>query len=312
MVRTDQGGDTVSEGQAYGLLLAQAAGDDATFARIWQWTAAHLERSDGLFSYHADASGHVVDPEPASDADLLIAWALLRSSGPNAAAYHQDGRKVAAAVLANEVTRLPDGNPVLAAGPWATGRPATLDPSYWSLPAMHQLAALTGDSQWSRLESTAVSVTAQLTNGGHTLPPDWATLTASGTITPEPSPNGDQSQSQYGLDAQRTVVWFAASCDGRARSLAAGWWAALEEPARQRAIALTLNGSVIDPATNALPYVAASASASAAGDQSASTQLLAQAATQQHASPTYYGGAWSALGPMLLGGGTLSSPSTCS
>lgn len=312
VVRTDQGGDTVSEGQAYGLLLAQEAGDDATFAHIWQWTAAHLQRSDGLFSYHANASGQVLDPQPASDADLLIAWALMRSSGPNATTYHQAGRKVAAAVLAKEVTRLPDGSPVLAAGPWATGRPATLNPGYWSLPALHQLAALTGDSQWTSLESTAVSVIAKITDDGHALPPDWAALTASGALNPEPSPNGGQSQSQYGLDAQRTVVWFAASCDGQARSLAAGWWAALKEPARQRAIALSLNGSVINASTSALPYVAASASASAAGDESASTHLMAQATMQQHSLPTYYGGAWSALGPALLGGGTLSSPSSCS
>ena len=60
--RPDQGGDTVSEGQAYGLLLAEAAGRDDLFGQIWYWTQAHLQRPDGLFAWHADAAGHILDP----------------------------------------------------------------------------------------------------------------------------------------------------------------------------------------------------------------------------------------------------------
>ncbi|WP_295787969.1 glycosyl hydrolase family 8, partial [uncultured Microbacterium sp.] len=41
VVRTDQGGDTVSEGQAYGLLLAVAADDPSRFDSIWEWTTTH-------------------------------------------------------------------------------------------------------------------------------------------------------------------------------------------------------------------------------------------------------------------------------
>jgi len=35
VARPDQGGDTVSEGQSYALGLALAAGDLATFDRVW-------------------------------------------------------------------------------------------------------------------------------------------------------------------------------------------------------------------------------------------------------------------------------------
>ena len=147
--RPDQGGDTVSEGQAYGLLLAEVTGQPATFGRIWQWTRAHLQLPGGLFAYHANAAGHLLSAQPASDADLLIAWALLRYQGPHAATWHQEGQQVAAAVLAQEVTTGPGGTPVLTAGPWATGRPASLDPSYWALPALTGLARLTGDDNGS-------------------------------------------------------------------------------------------------------------------------------------------------------------------
>src|SRR2546423_15229298 len=42
VVRHDQGDDTVAEGQSYALVLAQVASDDATFGRVWDWTAGHL------------------------------------------------------------------------------------------------------------------------------------------------------------------------------------------------------------------------------------------------------------------------------
>ncbi|MHB1594007.1 MAG: glycosyl hydrolase family 8 [Streptosporangiaceae bacterium] len=307
VTRPDQGGDTVSEGQAYGMLLAEVAGRPAEFSRIWRWTREHLQLPSGLFAYHANAAGHVLSREPASDADLLIAWALLRYQGPAAATWHRDGRRVLAAILAHEVTTGPGSMPVLAAGPWATGRPASLNPSYWSLPALTGLARLTGNPRWQRLASDAVSLAGRLTGGGRALPPDWAQLTATGLLAPEPAPNGSQPQTQYGLDAQRTVVWFAVSCQPRARALAARWWALLRPGDRAQAQALHPDGAVLDPAPAPLPLVAAAAGAWAAGQRPAASRLLRQASSQQHRYPTYYGGAWVALGTALLSG-ALASP----
>jgi endoglucanase len=308
VVRLDQGGDTVSEGQAYGMLLAEVAADPAAFRRIWDWTRSHLRLRNGLFAYQTNAAGTVVSQQPASDADLLIAWALLRYRGPGAAAWHRDGHQVATAILAHEVTTGPGGMPVLAAGPWATGRPASLDPSYWSLSAMQGLAHLTGRAEWRRMAAGAVTLTRSLTQDGRLLPPDWAELTAGGTLRPEPAPNGSQPQTQYGLDAQRTVAWFAASCIPQARALAARWWPMLRPGDRAQALALNPAGGVLNATPAALPLVAAAAAAKAAGDSPAAHRLLHRAAAQQHSQPTYYGGAWNALGTALL---TTNSLSTC-
>lgn len=307
VVRPDQGGDTVSEGQAYGMLLAEATGRDAEFATIWEWTRTHLQLGDGLFAYHASAAGQVVGRQPASDADLLIAWALLRYSGPRAAALHAEGRRVAGAILAHEVTNGPGGMPVLTAGPWAAGRPATLDPSYWSLPAMQGIASLTGDRTWTRMLTGAVSMTRTLTDDGRALPPDWAELTASGTLRPEPAPSGAQPQTEYGPDAQRTVAWFAASCDPAARKLAASWWPLLRPSGRDDALALQPNGTVLSGTPAVLPLVASAAAAKAAGDGAVTGQLLRRAAAEQRHTPTYYGGAWDALGQALLTSSTFGS-----
>src|SRR5258707_12622318 len=101
------------------MLLAEIVGDHAQFRRIWQWTRDHLQLPDGLFAFHTDAAGQVVSLGPASDADLLIAWALLRYRGPAAATLHQDGPRVAAGVPANAVITRPGGMKVLTGEAWA-------------------------------------------------------------------------------------------------------------------------------------------------------------------------------------------------
>ena len=304
--RPDQGNDTVSEGQAYGLLLAETTGNDRLFNLIWQWTRVHLQLGNRLFAYHASAAGQILSPEAASDADLLIAWVLLRYTGPGAVALHSDGRQVADAVLAHEVTFGAGRMPILAAGPWATGNPATLNPSYWSLPALTGLARLTGDPEWQHLADSALLLTRQLTRGGRLLPPDWAELTAAGQMLPEAAPDGSRPQPEYGLDAQRTVAWFAASCNPQASALAARWWPLLRASARSQALALQLNGKVLVPAKAVLPLVAAASAAHATGDHTASLRLLSQAARQQRHYPGYYGGAWAAFGPLLINSHVLS------
>jgi endoglucanase len=298
VVRRDQGDTTVSEGQAYGLLIAEAAGEPRTFARIWAWTRSHLQQSSGELASATNAAGAVTDSTPASDADVLAAWALSRATGRGASAYRAQARRMSAAILTNETARR-GKLPILAAGPWATGSPASLDPSYWEPTAFADLARFTGDSRWRSLAASAHSVTATLTGGGALLPPDWARLDGA-AVSATPAPNRQAPAVQYGLDAERVVVWLASSCTPSDRSLAARWWKLLSRPGRSGALALTPTGGVINAQTNALPYVASAAAAGAAGDDAARTRLLARARQTQARYPTYYGGAWLALGEALL------------
>ena len=79
VARTDQDDDTVGEGQAYGMLLAAAIGDEKRFDLIWDWTKENLRGDDGLIAF-LWKNGKIVDPKPASDADLDAARALLTAS----------------------------------------------------------------------------------------------------------------------------------------------------------------------------------------------------------------------------------------
>ena len=296
VVRRDQGGDTVSEGQAYALLLAEAAGERDTFARIWSWTRSHLQEPNGLFAFRANPDGTVADPQPASDADLLIAWALVRAGGPQAADYHREGISIANAVLAHETARRGD-TLMLAAGPWATGEPVTLDPSYWAPAAFEQLAQFTGDIRWRDLDNGTIRLSTELTSDGQALPPDWARVDKT-TPVPTAAPNQSSRFIQYGLDAQRLPVWLATSCDPRGPRLAARLDPLLL--AREDALALTPDGQIIDQQTNATPVVGAAAAAQAAGNDARRDSLLAEATRLNQQHPTYYGSAWLALGRTLL------------
>ena len=283
VVRRDQGGDTVSEGVSYALLLAQVAGNETIERRVWQWAKDHLRRDDGLLSFLTDANGQVIDEQAATDADLVITWALGRSSQP---ALRADAADVLTAVEQRTVVTQSPG-PLLTAGPWATGEPATLNPSYWVLPALRATAR----------DKLAERIGPALDALGGRLPPDWARLDG-GRLSASPDPGGLRPQARYGLDAMRTTVWLATDCSADNRKRAAATRPALSD--RPEASARALDGTVLDPVPHPLGLVAAAAAADADADDAASDDLLDRAAAQDAQSPTYYGAAWVALGRALL------------
>lgn len=299
VLRRDQGGDIVSEGQAYGMLIAEAANRPSTVRRIWSWTSEHLRRPDGLLISHTDGSGRVQDAQSAADADTLGAYALLRYSGPDQGALHDAGRRLAAAVLDGETTTVGD-SPVVLAGPWAKAMsPPVVNPSYW-MPAVYAaLGHFTGDERWHHAAAAAVSMLRELTGDGRTLPTDWAQVT-NGQLVAIASPDGSKPI-QYGLDAARLPVWFGTACTTDARRLTARWWTnILSRDNRAADLALSPTGQPINQETNPLPLLAAAAAARAAGDTAASHALRARAAEQSRKTPTYYGDAWLALSAGLL------------
>ena len=301
MLRLDQGRDIVSEGQAYGMLIAEVAGEPVLARTIWSWTERHLRLVDGLFAWMATGNGRVESTQSATDADVLMAFALLRYKGSASTSMHRAGRSVARDILSNESVKLPSGHTVLVAGPWAKNTsPPIVDPSYFMPAVFHDLALLTGDARWDSAASTAVSLIGSLTHNGQTLPPDWATL-ANSALTPIPSPGGT-SGIQYGLDAQRLPLWFASSCQSSAHAVAANWWRyELSKPDASDALALSLQGTVLNRQTNALPLLAGAAAASAAGDEHDARILRQRAAALDKSAPTYYGSAWLALSQALQG-----------
>jgi endoglucanase len=299
VIRYDQGSDTVSEGQGYGLLLAVATHDASRFASIWNWTKDNLQEPDGLFDYRW-ANGAVVGNGPATDADLDTAWALVLGARRfHKPAYLQDGLVVAKGILANE-TVVAGGHIELVGGPWARNAPYPVDPSYFSPEAMAALAAASGNHVWTNLEANSEQLVRDLQGNGFTrsLPPDWALLSTSGTIRASPPPAGG-GPAAYGLDAERVPVWYAADCTASGRALSAEDWAIISGLAASGSYhSYSLKGAVLVTYTNNLGIVASAASADADGNLSRGRELLAQ--SQTNLGLTYYGDAWVALGAVLL------------
>jgi len=300
--RLDQGGDTVSEGQAYAMLIAVAIGDRRRFDLAWTWAQHHLQRSDGLLSSHWQG-GQVVDPQPASDADLDAARALLlaaqRFGDP---AYRSAALRIGGSVLAAE-TATYGGRRVLVAGPWALAPPAPpayVDPSYLSPRTFAALGKASGNPAWSQLTAGGYAIVEELQSGGPALVPDWAKVSSAGVATATPAPGGGSPV--YGYEAGRLLVRMAEDCAGTGRSIAAKPWRFLSAQARSGPVAAQygLDGAPRVGYTSPLADVAAAASATAAGNHSQAMALLARAATQDADQPTYYGAAWVALGRIML------------
>lgn len=297
VIRKDQGGDTVSEGQAYALLLAAATGDRARFFSVWEWTRAHLQRLDGLLAWHW-SHGAVADWMPAADGDLDTAWALSLAGRRFAdRSLDSAARRMAGSILQEETVPTSIG-PVLVAGPWARTSPSLVEPGYFSPAAFADLGRLTDDLRWGSVYTAGMVILGRLTDSG--LLPDWASVSAAGAVSPVPAP-GSTSPPSFGLDAARAVVW-AGACGGPTAAPSIKAWKRLE-PSASRGLfplKLSLDGRPETSDVNPLIAVADAAAAQASGDTEAASTMLGDAARIAAAYPTYYGSAWVALANSLL------------
>jgi endoglucanase len=295
VVRRDQGGDTVGEGQAYAMLAAAAIGDSARFDRIWSWTQANLQRPDGLLAFHW-ASGVVTDNQAASDADLDAARALMvagcRFDRPDLRAA---AGRIGGAVLAHETA-----GRVLAAGPWASTRGRTVfNPSYLDTRTLIALGHLTGDHRYAAVAREGRRVIGAL---ARPLPPDWATVSSpSGAAHAASTAAGARGAGRFSWDAPRALVRLASDPAHVGRRIAARAWPVFRGrlPAGL-SVERALDGRPTGRSHHPVTLVGAAAAAQANGYRDSAALLLHEAAALQDAHPTYFGGAWTALGRLAL------------
>jgi endoglucanase len=302
VARWDQGGDTVSEGEAYAMLLSVAVGDRRHFDAAWDWTRTHLLQPDGLLAWHW-ANGTITSTEPASDADVDAAYALEQA----ATRLHQpadlaSAAAMATAIAAHETAGAPGGT-VLVGGPWAVGPPVYVNPSYASPSELAALASLPGEGPTFAALATGTRAIVGQVVGSSALPPDWVQLTAAGPA--DVTPQGSASDDRYGFDAVRIPIRWAASCTPSDRKAAAALWPALGPAALSGRATVDLDlqrgeiherGAVKSP----VGLVAAAASGWAAGHRDEALGLLSRAEALDHVHPSYYSSAWVALGRVLL------------
>ncbi len=208
VIDRDQNGISHSEGQGYGLLLAQAYGDARAFREIESWTARNLAvRDDRLMAWKWEGAPdqNITDWHNATDGDLFRAWALLRAArdsgwqefGDTAAAIARD---LADLCLAAD-PRAPDELLVI---PGAEARRdearVLINPSYFMSRALRELGAAAGEPRLIRAADHGESVLAELAATGFL--PNWIDVTRSGFAAPV------EHDLLWGYDALRIPLYL--------------------------------------------------------------------------------------------------------
>lgn len=196
-----------SEGQGWGMLLAGAAGDWTAFDQIWRWTADNLRWSKAsLFAWKWDPkAGEVVDPNNASDGDILIAWALARAAHfTQKEAYSGAATSTAIAVrrmltdqVAGDVALLPGF------GGFHQGGVATINLSYYVFPAFAQFEKIDPNPAWRQLSVNGAALARRARFGTHSLPPDWLAVEPDGALAP-----AESWPPRFGFDAVRIPLYL--------------------------------------------------------------------------------------------------------
>lgn len=208
--------DTVSEGQAYGMLRAVLMNDRKIFNECLAWTEAELSRkkSDGdrLLAWHYE-HGKVTDTKSASDADIDYAYSLILASRKwNDKSCLTLALEVLKSVLEHE-TAMNNGRLYLL--PWPKhhiypDKVFSQNPSYYAPSHFKLFFEVTGDKRWLELVDTTYYLLGRLLEEPGDfktaqLVPDWITLDSQGNISEVPA-----KTDVYGWDAVRIPLRIAA------------------------------------------------------------------------------------------------------
>lgn len=142
--RPESGGDTVSEGIAYGMLASVYMGDRTTFDGLWTYAQAHLD-AVGLMNWHLSSSGSIVGQGSATDADEDMAWSLLMASDQwSSTAYLTAAQTLINAMYSSEL--FSDGS-LKSGDSWADTD--HMNPDYFSPAYYRVFAKATNNTEWA-------------------------------------------------------------------------------------------------------------------------------------------------------------------
>jgi endoglucanase len=211
---------TTSEGQSYAMFFALVANDRAQFDRLLNWVQVNLAGGDLTqrlpawnWGRDSDGSWKVIDPNPASDADIWIAYSLLEAGRLwHEPRYERLGVMLAARIAQQEVVYVPGLGTTLLPGTVGFHPDADtwiLNPSYLPPSVLARLAKAVPSGPWSAVLRSLRPILAQGSGGGFAM--DW--VAAGAGIRPSASPSqlaaGDMGATPIGsYDAIRVYLWL--------------------------------------------------------------------------------------------------------
>ena len=203
------GGRSTSEGQSYGLFFALVANDKVRFQSILDWTANNLANGDlrsnlpaWLWGRAEDDDWEILDKNPATDADMWIAYSLLEAGRLwERDDYQVLGRRVLENIWNSSVLKTEDTYSVLPApNGFVSEKGARLNPSYSPEFQMRLFQTVNPTQGWDKLwKNTLAQIIAASPLG---LVPDWYLLSPDGAVVVD-----EHSDGRGSYDAIRTYMW---------------------------------------------------------------------------------------------------------
>lgn len=184
---------TVSEGIAYGMLIAVYMDDQPTFDALFQYSQLHLD-ANGLMHWYIGPDGEVLGSGGATDSDEDIAFALIQAdrkwggSGSLSGSYLDFALTQIDLIWRFEVFKS-SGLPMIKPGDqW--GGPSVTNPSYFAPAFYRTFAEVSGNASWldvvtSSYDIIEASLNAESGNEENGLVPAWCKRDGTPTHDPQ-------------------------------------------------------------------------------------------------------------------------------
>ena len=209
--RPEDHDDTVSEGIAYGMLIAAYHGDRPIFDGLLGYARSYMSRN-GLMHWRISSDGSVRGSGAATDADEDLAIALLVAERQWGDEYGVFARRVIAGIWEAEVE--PGTNVLKPGSDWGGSQvmnPSYLDPAYYRI-----FAKVTGDNRWLDVVEKSYRMFESIGkhNKGTGLAPDW--MSAGAGPAKGQSYDYKYDATRVPLRLARDAAWF---CEPRAMAV---------------------------------------------------------------------------------------------
>ena len=197
------GGRTTSEGQSYALFFALVNNDQARFEQLLNWTQTNLAQGDlathlpgWLWGKTKEGEWKTLDPNPASDADVWIAYSLVEAGRLwNKPAYSNLGRQMMGLVARQEVAELPGFGMMLMPGPTALFNHKgtwTVNASYVPLFIFERFSSIQPAGPWGAIAMNIPRLLKQSARHGFAM--DWTDYVPSDGFYPAAAPGAQPAQ----------------------------------------------------------------------------------------------------------------------